>query len=74
MIQLIKIEVFKLKHARAFKVLLALSAMLGFFGIIAATAMGEGVNLSGHDTFYKQFGDLKSLIYVFIGVFQAFYW
>lgn len=73
MIQLIKIEVFKLKHSRAFKVLLTLSAMLGFFGIIAATAMGEGVNLSGHDTFYKQFGDLKSLIYVFIGVFSGLF-
>jgi ABC-type transport system involved in multi-copper enzyme maturation permease subunit len=73
MIQLIKIELFKLKHSRGFKVLIGLSALLGVFGIIAATATGQGVNLSGHDTFYKQFGDLKSLIYVLIGVFSGLF-
>jgi ABC-type transport system involved in multi-copper enzyme maturation permease subunit len=73
MIQLIKVEIYKLKHSRGFKVLMGLSAFLGVFGVIAATAMGEGVNLSGHDTFYKQFGDLKSLTFVLIGVFSGLF-
>jgi len=71
--RLLRIEFLKLQHSKGFRVLLFLSALLGFFATIASTGSGEGIVITGYDTFYKQFGDLKSLIFVFLGVFSGIF-
>lgn len=73
MMQLIQLEMFKLKHSKGFRVLLVLLAILGVFGVMAASAIGEGTSISGFRAFYKQFEDMKSLIFVCIGLFSGFF-
>lgn len=71
--RLIQLELFKLKHSKGFRVLLLLMAVLGIFGVVASGATAESASPSGYSAYFKQFSDMKSLVFVWIGLFSGFF-
>ncbi len=62
-------DFYKLAHSRGFKVLIALSFLFGVIGMLD----GEGTSPNGYTTFFNLFADLRTLMFVFSGIFSGVY-
>ncbi|HAE42462.1 MAG TPA: hypothetical protein DCG34_06010 [Clostridiales bacterium] len=64
MFNLLRGDFYKLRHSTGFHVMIFLSVV---FGIIECLE----INTAGYDAFYAHFGDLRTLVFVFVGVFSG---
>ncbi len=73
MLKLLTFEMTKLRFLKSFKVLILLSFLIGFLSSGISSVLDSGQGLSGHQTFFYQFADLRTLIFVFAGVFSGLF-
>lgn len=72
MLNLIKGELFKLRHSTGFRILMSITAVIALFECISM-AYGNGVRLTGYEAFYSQFYDFRTLIFVLAGAFSGIF-
>lgn len=76
MFNLLKCELYKLRHSTGFMVMIILSALFGTILALSfsfAEVISGGVNLSGYEAFYTMFGDLRTFMLIFVGVFSGIF-
>lgn len=64
MYKLLSGDFYKLRHSTGFHVMMVLSVVFGIIDSIES-------NMAGYDAFYAHFGDLRTLMFVFVGVFSG---
>ncbi len=71
--RLLKCEFLKLKYSRGFKVMVLLSVIFGLASSGISSALSQGQITHGYEVFFQQFIELRSLIFVFAGVFSGLF-
>lgn len=64
MYKLLSGDFYKLRHSTGFHVMLVLSFVFGIIDSIES-------NMAGYDAFFAHFGNLRTLMFVFVGVFSG---
>lgn len=64
MLKLLSGDFYKLRHSTGFHVMMVLSVIFGIIDSIES-------NMGGYDAFFANFGDLRTLMFVFVGVFSG---
>lgn len=73
---LLKCELYKLRHSKGFVVMMIISALCGVIGSIFfayAEFLGSGINLTGYEAYYSMFTDLRTFMLIFAGVFSGIF-
>lgn len=66
MFKLLSGDCYKLIHSTGFRVMMLLSVVFGIIDSIET-------NMAGYDAFYAHFGDLRTLMFIFAGIFSGLF-
>jgi len=76
MFNLLKRELFKLRHSTGFTVMLIISVVFGILSSLSFSfgeTLGSGVNMTGHDAYFLLFSDLRVMMLIFAGAFSGIF-